>query len=412
MAETNGKRRVVITGQGVVTPLGIGVDTFWAALKQGKCGYGPATTYDTEGLTVKISGEVKDFDTNTHLPNNIAQVRRADKMTQYSYACAHQAVTQAGLETPLKDGARASAIIGVGSPGLTTLENAYRELFAEGKRRPNPLTLLSSLGSTVPATLSMAYQITGPTFCVVSACSSAAHAMGLTYRMIRDGVVDLGLTGGAEASLNWGATKAWEALFVLSRKGCFPFSKQRDGTVLSEGAGVFVFEELEHARARGANILAEVMGFGMTADAGGMVNPTVEGPAGAMQEALDEARLSPSDIDYLNAHGTATKVNDPNETNAIKRVFGNAANNLSISSTKSMHGHLLGGGAAVEAVACIKAMEDNFVPPTINLNEPDPECDLDFTPNQGKSREITYTMSNSLAFGGLNTVLIFGPAPV
>ncbi len=411
MAQSNGKRRVVITGQGVVTPLGTGTDKFWHALKAGECGYGTATSYDTEGLTVPISGEVKDFDVQTHLPNNVAQVRRADKFTQFAYAAAHQAVTQAGLDVPFKDGARAGAIFGVGSPGISTLETAYKDLFAYGKRRPHPLTLLQSLGSTTPATLSMAYKITGPTFTVVSACSSATHAMGLTFRMIRDGVMDLGVTGGAEASLNWGTTKAWEALFVLSREGCFPFSKNRSGTVLAEGSGMFVFEELEYARARGANILAEVMGFGMTADAGDMVNPTVEGPAGAMQEALDEAKLAPSDIDYLNAHGTATKVNDPNETAAIKSVFGNAANKLSISSTKSMHGHLLGGGGAVEAVACIKAMEENFVPPTINLNEPDPECDLDYTPNEGKAREVTYAMSNSLAFGGLNTVLIFGPAP-
>lgn len=411
MAQTNGKRRVVITGQGAVTPLGTGIDKYWAALKAGECGYGPATSYDTEGLTVPISGEVKDFDPDTHLPDNIAQVRRGDKFTKYAYAAAHQAVTQSGLEVPFRDGARASAIFGVGSPGITTLEIAYKDLFAHGKRRPNPLTLLQSLGSTAPATLSMAYQITGPTFTVVSACSSAPHAMGLTYRMIRDGTVDLGITGGAEASLNWGTTKAWEALFVLSREGCFPFSANRNGTVLAEGSGMFVFEELEYAKARGANILAEVKGFGMTADAGDMVNPTVEGPAGAMREALREAELSPSDIDYLNAHGTATKVNDPNETAAIREVFGNAASKLSISSTKSMHGHLLGGGGAVEAVACIKSMEDNFVPPTINLTEPDPACDLDYTANEGKTRDITYTMSNSLAFGGLNTVLIFGPPP-
>jgi nodulation protein E len=322
-----------------------------------------------------------------------------------------EAVAQSGLQVPFADGNRASAIFGCGSPGITTLEEAYHDLFKLDKRRANPLTLLKSLGSTAPATVSMKCQITGPVFTVVSACSSAPHAMGLTFRMIRDGSIDLGITGGTEASLNWGTQRAWEALFVLSPDGCFPFSKKRNGTVLSEGGGMFVFEELEHARERGATILAEVMGFGMTADAGDMVNPKVEGPSAAMREALGEAGLQPSDIDYLNAHGTATRVNDINETRAIKEVFGKHAYDLSVSSTKSMHGHLLGGGGAVEAVASIMALRDQFVPPTINLDVPCDECDLDYTANVGRERKIRYVMSNSLAFGGLNTVLVFGPPP-
>jgi len=229
--------------------------------------------------------------------------------------------------------------------------------------------------------------------------------------MIREGLVDLGLAGAAEASLNWGATRAWQAMRVLSPDGLFPFAKRRNGTVLAEGAGILMLEEYERAKARGAPILAELMGYGMTADAADMVNPSIDGASTAMQIALDDASIVPSDIDYVNAHGTATAVNDINETRAIKRVFGNAANKLSISSTKSMHGHCLGAGGGIEAVAAVKAIGEGFVPPTVGLDEPDPECDLDYTPNVGKTREITYAMSNSFAFGGLNAVLVFGPPP-
>jgi nodulation protein E len=246
---------------------------------------------------------------------------------------------------------------------------------------------------------------------VVSACSTATHAIGLTYRMIREGLVDLGIAGAAEASLNWGATRAWQAMRVLSPDGLWPFAKRRNGTVLAEGAGILMLEEYEHAKARGAPILAELLGYGMTADAADMVNPSIDGASTAMQMALDDSRLAPSDIDYINAHGTATAVNDINETRAIKRVFGNASNKLSISSTKSMHGHCLGAGGGIEAVAAIKAINEKFVPATVGLDEPDPECDLDYTPNVGRDREVNYAMSNSFAFGGLNAVLVFGPAP-
>jgi nodulation protein E len=229
--------------------------------------------------------------------------------------------------------------------------------------------------------------------------------------MIRSGLVDVGIAGAAEASLNWGATRAWQAMRVLSPDGLWPFSKKRNGTVLAEGAGILMLEDYEHAKNRGAPILAELMGFGMTADAADMVNPSIDGASTAMQIALDDARLAPGDIDYVNAHGTATAVNDVNETRAIKRVFGDAANKLSISSTKSMHGHCLGAGGGIEAVAAVKAIGEKFVPPTVGLDEADPECDLDYTPNKGRARDVNYAMSNSFAFGGLNAVLVFGPPP-
>jgi nodulation protein E len=319
----------------------------------------------------------------------------------------------AKLTTPLsdKESYRAACIIGSGVGGLTTLEFSYKMLFKENKRATHPLTLLKAIGSSASAHVSIDHGIKGPTFGVVSACSTATHSIGLTYRMIREGLVDLGLAGAAEASLNWGATRAWQAMRVLSPDGLWPFAKKRNGTVLAEGAGILMLEEYEHAKERGAPIFAELLGYGMTADAGDMVNPSIDGASTAMQMALDDAGLAPSDIDYVNAHGTATAVNDINETRAIKRVFGNAANNLSISSTKSMHGHCLGAGGGIEAVAALKAMEQNFVPPTVGLDEPDPECDLDYTANVGKKREINFAMSNSFAFGGLNAVLVFGPPP-
>lgn len=411
MTHTNGRRRVVVTGQGVVTPLGTGVEKFWAALKNGECGIRQVQTFPTEDLYITIAGEIPDFDPKERLQSK--PLLLADKYSQYAGCAAQEAVAQSKLEVPLKgqDGYRTACIIGSGVGGLTTLEFSYKMLFKENKRATHPLTLLRAIGSSASAHVSIDYGITGPTFGVVSACSTATHAIGLVYRMIREGLVDRGLAGAAEASLNWGATRAWQAMRVLSPDGLWPFAKRRNGTVLAEGGGVLMLEELSHAKARGAKILAELMGYGMTADAADMVNPSIDGASMAMQMALDDAKLAPSDIDYINAHGTATAVNDINETRAIKRVFGNAANNVSISSTKSMHGHCLGGGGAIEAVASIKAIEEKFVPATIGLDEPDPECDLDYTPNVGREREVNYAMSNSFAFGGLNAVLVFGPAP-
>ena len=411
MKHSNGRRRVVVTGQGVVTPLGTGVDRFWSALKAGECGIRQVKGFSTEDLYITIAGEVPDFDPRERLKSKPLML--ADKYSQYAGCAAHEAVTSAKLEVPLKDSEsyRSACIIGSGVGGLTTLEFSYKMLFKENKGATHPLTLLKSIGSSASAHVSIEYGIKGPTFGLVSACSTATHSIGLVYRMIREGLVDMGIAGAAEASLNWGATRAWQAMRVLSPDGLWPFSKKRNGTVLAEGAGILMLEEYERAKERGAPILAELMGYGMTADAADMVNPSIEGASTAMQMALDDAGLSPSDIDYVNAHGTATAVNDINETNAIKHVFGNAANKLSISSTKSMHGHCLGAGGGIEAVAAVKAIQHNFIPPTVGLDDPDPECDLDYTPNAGREREVNYAMSNSFAFGGLNAVLVFGPAP-
>jgi len=411
MAQPKDRRRVVVTGQGVVSALGIGQDVFWNALKDGTCGIGEATLYDTGELYITIAGEVDNFEPREH--DLTKQFLLADRYSQFAGCAAGEAVAQSGLETPLPgdEGARTACIIGTGIGGVTTMEFSYKMLFEEKKRATHPLTLLKTIGSSAAAHVSIEYGVTGPCFGVVSACSTAPHSIGLVYQMIQNGLCDLGIAGAAEASLNWGTTRAWQAMRVLSPDGLFPFCKGRNGTVLGEGAGVFVLEEYNHAKQRGANILAELLGFGMTSDAADMVNPSIEGASTAMQIALDDARLAPGDIDYINAHGTATKVNDINETRAIKRVFGKAANELSISATKSMHGHCLGAGGGVEAVAVLKAMQEGVVPPTIGFDEPDPECDLDYTPNTARKREVTFAMSNSFAFGGLNAVLVFGPAP-
>ena len=409
-----GARRVVVTGTGVVTPIGNDVATFWSAMKEGKSGVAPLRDIDfpeqyVRDLMIQIACQVKDFDPKARIKNRLLLM--ADRYSQFAGAAAAEAFAQSKLETPLKNPYRSACIIGSGGGGLNTIEWAYNQLFTKNRRGNDPLMLLKFIGSSASAHVGIDYGIKGPTFGTVSACATATHAIGLMMRFIREGVADVGIAGASESTINYGCMKAWQAIRVLSPEGCFPFSKKRNGTVLGEGAGLLVMEELEHARARGANILAEVKGFGMASDAKDMINPDLEGPKEAMRQALEEARLSPSDIDYLNAHGTGTALNDINETRAIKEVFGNAAKKLAVSSTKSMHGHLLGASGGVEAVTCVKAIEEGFAPPTIGLSEPDPQCDLDYVPNVGRKMRIGHAMSNSFAFGGLNAVLVFGPAP-
>jgi nodulation protein E len=413
MAKANGERRVVVTGTGVVTPIGLDVDTFWDSMKAGKCGVTALEGFPLEDLKILIAAQIKDFDPKARLKHfqRDKLVMHADRYSWFAAAAADEAVKQSGLEFPIADPYRSACIIGSGAGGLVTYENSYRSLFLEGKRATHPLTLLRIIGSSASAHVGIEFSIKGPTFATCSACSTATHALGIARDYIKNGVVDVAIAGASESVINYGTMKAWQALHVLSPEGCFPFAKKRNGTVLGEGAGILVMESLEHAQERGANILAEVVGYGMSSDAKDMVNPDIEGPMVAMKDALADAGLSPSDIDYLNAHGTATSINDANETRAIKAVFGNHAKNLAISSTKSMHGHPLGAGGGIEAAACIRAMRENWVPPTIGLDEPDPECDLDYIPNEGRDKEVTYAMSNSFAFGGLNAVIIFGPPP-
>jgi len=413
MSNANGARRVVVTGMGVVTPIGLNVPDFWASMHAGKSGVSELGGFPLEDLKILIAAQIKDFDPKARLKHfqRDKLVLHADRYSWFAAAAADEAVKQSGLEFPIANPYRSACIIGSGAGGLVTYEQSYRALFLEGKRATHPLTLLRIIGSSASAHVGIEFGIRGPTFATCSACSTATHAIGIARDYIKNGVVDVAIAGASESVINYGTMKAWQALHVLSPEGCFPFAKKRNGTVLGEGAGVLVMESYEHAKARGAKILAEIVGYGMSSDAKDMVNPDIEGPKEAIRMALDDAQLSPSDIQYLNAHGTGTTINDANETRAIKAVFGNHAKTVAISSTKSMTGHPLGAGGGIEAAACIKAMEENWVPPTIGLDEPDPECDLDYIPNVGRKLDVTYAMSNSFAFGGLNAVLIFGPAP-
>jgi nodulation protein E len=369
--------------------------------------------FPLEDLKILIAAQIKDFDPKARLKQFKRDkiILHADRYAWFAAAAADEAVKQSGLVMPIANPYRAACIIGSGAGGLVTYENSYRDLFIHNKRATHPLTLIRIIGSSASAHVGIEYGIKGPTFATCSACSTAAHAIGIARDYIRHGLVDVAIAGASESVINYGTMKAWQALHVLSPEGCFPFAKKRNGTVLSEGAGILVLESLEHAKARGAKVLSELVGYGMTSDSKDMVNPDVEGPREAMRLALEDASLAPGSIDYLNAHGTATTINDKNETNAVKEVFKDHAYKLAISSTKSMHGHPLGAGGGIEAVACVKAIGEGWVPPTIGLDEPDPECDLDYVPNVGRDMKVTYAMSNSFAFGGLNAVLIFGPAP-
>jgi nodulation protein E len=404
---------VVVTGLGAVTSIGTTVPEFWAGMKEGKSGVGPLGGFPHEDLKILIAAQIQDFDPKARLKHfkRDKLILHADRYSWFAAAAADEAVKQSGIEMPAANPYRVACIVGSGAGGLVTYETAYRDLFIHNKKATHPLTLLRIIGSSASAHVGIEYGIKGPTFATCSACSTAAHAIALACDYIRNNVVDVAIAGASESVINFGTMRAWQAMHVLSPEGCFPFAKKRNGTVLGEGAGILVLESYEHAKARGATILAELVGHGMTSDSKDMVNPDIEGPREAMRLALEDSELAPEAINYLNAHGTATTINDLNETNAIKEVFGSHAYKLAVSSTKSMHGHPLGAGGGIEAVACIKAIGEGWVPPTIGLDEPGEGCDLDYVPNKGRDMKVNYAMSNSFAFGGLNAVLVFGPPP-
>lgn len=404
---------MVVTGLGAVTSIGTTVPEFWAGMKEGRSGVGPLGGFPLEDLKILIAAQIRDFNHKERLKHfkRDKLILHADRYSWFAAAAAEEAVKQSGIEMPGANPYRAACIIGSGAGGLVTYETAYRDLFILNKRATHPLTLLRIIGSSASAHVGIEYGIKGPTFATCSACSTAAHAIAIACDYIRNNVVDIAIAGASESVINFGTMRAWQAMHVLSPEGCFPFAKKRNGTVLGEGAGILVLESYEHAKARGATILAELVGYGMTSDSKDMVNPDIEGPREAMKLALDDAGLQPESINYLNAHGTATAINDLNETNAIKEVFGAHAYKLAVSSTKSMHGHPLGAGGGIEAVACVKTIGEGWVPPTIGLDEPGDGCDLDYVPNKGRDMKVTYAMSNSFAFGGLNAVLVFGPPP-
>lgn len=394
--------RIVITGLGGLCGLGTNVPAMWQAIRAGHSGIGPITTTPLHDLKVGIGAEIKA------LPDHGIEHRRLVTMDRFSLLAviaAREAAAQAGLVIDEENCGRAGAVIGAGIAGWESIEDNYRGLLLEGRPRANIFSIPRGMTGAPAGQVSMDLGLKGPVFGVTSACSSANHSIMSAADQLVLGRADVMLAGGTEAPLIWGILKAWEALRVLARETCRPFSADRDGLVIGEGAGVIVLETLDHALARGATILAEYAGSGMSADATDIVAPTVEGPAAAMTNCLADAGLAPEDVDYVNAHGTGTKANDQIETRAIRRAFGPAAERLSVSSTKSMHGHCLGATAAIELIACVKAVTDGIVPPTANYREPDPDCDLDVTPNVARERDVRAAISNAFAFGGTNSTV-------
>lgn len=394
--------RIVITGLGGVCALGTDVPAIWEAMRAGRSGIGPITTVPLHELKVSTGAEIKT------LPDHGIDHRRRVTMDRFSLLAviaAREAAAQAGLRIDETNTRRVGAVVGAGVAGWESIEDNYRGILLEGRPRANIFSVPRAMTGAPAGQVSMDLSLRGPVYGVTSACSTANHSIASAVDQLLLGRADVMLAGGSEAPLVWGILKAWEALRVLAKETCRPFSADREGLVIGEGAGVVVLETLDHALRRGATILAEYAGSGMSADATDIVAPTVEGPAAAIRNCLEDAGLAPEDIDYVNAHGTGTKANDQIETQAIRAAFGPAADRLSVSSTKSMHGHCLGATAAIELIACVKAVTEGVVPPTANYREADPACDLDVTPNVAREREVRAAISNSFAFGGTNATV-------
>ncbi|HVV80691.1 MAG TPA: beta-ketoacyl-[acyl-carrier-protein] synthase family protein [Pseudolabrys sp.] len=396
--------RVVITGLGAITPLGHDPASFWDSLKRGDDGIRPVELVPTDRLNQKVLGEVKGFDPQKHFGERELPI--LDRVSQFSIVAAKQAVAQSGLTFDGELSERTATIIGTGVGGQTTVDESFKRLYEDKQPRVYPLTIPKLMPNAPASQISMHCGLRGPAFGIVSACASATHAIGLCFQMVRSGAVQCAVTGGAEAAITLGAIKGWEAMRVMSPDKVRPFSKDRKGMIIGEGAAIAVLETEEDARKRGANILCEIAGFGMSADAKDITAPDVNGMVRAMNGALKDAKLNVQDIQYVNAHGTGTTANDRTETAALKVAFGHHAKKIAISSTKSMTGHALGAAGAIELVATVMGIRAEVAAPTINYIGPDPECDLDYVPNEARDLKIDAAMSNSFAFGGLNAVLV------
>ena len=399
----NGLRRVVVTGCGVVSPVGKDAATYWKSLTEGKSGIAQPTLVSPDLLLREVVAEVKDYVPTDYFEER--QLSPLDRVSQFAVIAAREALAQSGLTIGEALSERAAAIVGTGIGGAATIDESYKRLYGDKATRVYPLTVPKLMPNAPASQVSMFLGLRGPAFGIVSACSSATHAIGLAYQMVRSGIADAAVTGGTEACINLGTLKGWEGLRVMATDTCRPFSKGRKGLVIGEGAAMVVLETLDSARARGAEIIAEIAGFGMSADARDLTNPDVGGMARAMNACLADAGLTREDVDYINAHGTGTMANDSTETEALKATFGEQAKAIPVSSTKSMVGHALGAAGALEFVATLLAIRDNIAPPTMNYLEPDPACNLDYVPNAARSMKIDVAMSNSFAFGGLNAVL-------
>ena len=407
------RKRVVVTGLGVITPLGQGIEAFWGNLLAGQCGIGPVTAYDTEGYACTIAGEIKDFDPTPAFPSP-KEVRRTDRFTQFAMVAGWEAIKDSGLDLDTADRDRIGAFIGSGIGGLGTMEKQHKTLINRGPGRVSPFFIPMMILNMASGMFSLYNGLRGPNIATCSACATASHAIGEAWRTLVMGDADVMLAGGTEAAINPIAMSGFDSMRAMSRRNddpqhaSRPFDAGRDGFVMGEGSGVVMLETLEHAKARDARIYCEIAGYGNTADAHHMTSPAPggEGGARAMRAALASGGLNPEDISYINAHGTSTPQGDVCETQAVKTVFGDHARHLAVSSTKGATGHMLGAAGSVEMAVCCKALETNIVPPTINYETPDPDCDLDYVPNEPREMEVNAIANNSFGFGGHNACLM------
>jgi len=403
-------RRVVITGMGVFSSTGKNRDHFFENLVQGRSGVRPISQFDASSLSIKIAAEIPDYIPEEYFPSKRLDV--LDKFAQFALIAAGEAMASSGITIGEEERPRFGVVMGSGMGGAGSYDAGYHNLYAKQVTRLHPFTIPRIMHNAATSHICMEFGAQGPALSTATACSSSGHAIGEAFHLIKFGLADVMLAGGAEAPITYGVMRCWEAVRVLSSgngnpaTACRPFSADRKGMVIGEGSGVLLLEELDHAVKRGASILGEMAGFGMTADASHITQPTVDGPARAIRMALEEGGMRPEDIDYINAHGTGTRLNDSTETQVIKKVFQEHARKVAISSTKSMHGHVMGATGAVELVATVMALGRGIIPPTANYTEPDPECDLDYVPNQAREKPLRAALSNSFAFGGLNAVLL------
>ena len=407
------ERRVVITGMGAITPIGKTVESFWDGIKKGECGIDKITHFDTTNFKVKLAAEIKEYDPEEYFDKK--QAKRLDKFSQYAIIAAKEALKDSGITKENTDMEKFGVVVSSGIGGLETIEEQCNTYFSKGPDRISPMFIPATICNMAAGNVAIEIGAKGESVAMVTACASATHSIGESYRMIKHGYEDVILAGGTEASITPTGIAGFMNIKALSQstdnlRASIPFDKERNGFVMGEGAGVIILEELEHAKKRGAKIYAEIVGYGATSDAYHITSPAPDGEGGAraMKRAIEDAKIQPEDITYINAHGTSTHLNDMCETMAIKSALGEkASKNVMVSSTKGNTGHLLGAAGGVEAIACIKAIEEGFVPATIGYKVADEECDLDIVPNEGRKQELRYAMSNSLGFGGHNSTIIF-----
>ncbi len=401
-------RRVAVTGLGIVSALGSNVPEFWDNLSRGVSGIAPIRLVDCSRMRFQNGAEVKGFDPAAHF--DPPKLSLLDRFAQFALVSAREAVRNSGIEWDFRTKERTAIITGSSLGGQTTQDEQFLEVYRNARDRVHPFSIPKTMSNAGASHISMEFGITGPVFSISTACSSANHAIGNAFWMVRNGQADVAITGGSESPFSYGLLKGWESLRVVSPDTCRPFSRNRSGMILGEGGAMLVLESREHAKARGAKIYGEIVGFGMSSDASHIMAPSSDGAADAILRAIKDAALSGDAIGYINAHGTATPANDSTETRAIRKALASHADKALVSSTKSMHGHALGAAGAIEAVATVLALEHGLIPPTANYQESDPECDLDYVPNTARKSSVEYAISNSFAFGGLNAVLIFRAA--